>query len=186
MNRYVSSETCTRPGLPSDSIMLASVTSCDQTSNLKRRVPTMPHSTVPVCTPTRMFTCTAPTFQLVVRQVVWRLTYSDNWLDTSGYGTNSVRQVVGDNWRKHGWLATRGFSHIDLGLSAVNMTLPAFAAECCAAVPALQQSIAIYCRSGNHQQIRSCCGRSVGQMDGRTLDRFIDPAPCTKRPVSTR
>ena len=37
--------------------------------------------------------------------MVGRKTDSDNWLDTSSYGKYGVRQVVGDNWRKH-WLAS--------------------------------------------------------------------------------
>ncbi|KAK3780984.1 hypothetical protein RRG08_052131 [Elysia crispata] len=52
----VDSEMWTLPGSPVDSMVLASVTSLLHTSNLKRTVPTIPHSTVPVCTPTRMFT----------------------------------------------------------------------------------------------------------------------------------
>ena len=40
-------------------------------------------------------------------------TDNDNWLDTSGCGTCGVRQAVGDNWRKHGWLETPGLSHSD-------------------------------------------------------------------------
>ncbi|VDP65993.1 unnamed protein product [Schistosoma curassoni] len=47
---------CTFPASPLDSISLANVTSFDQTSNLKRLVPTIPQITLPVCTPTRIFT----------------------------------------------------------------------------------------------------------------------------------
>ena len=39
---------CTCPGFPVDSILLAKLTSLDQTSNLNRVLPTMPHKTVPV------------------------------------------------------------------------------------------------------------------------------------------
>lgn len=79
---YVSSVMCISPGRPVDSILVnrgkkvikfksfrlvsikaksigylfASDTSLLQTSNLTRRVPTMPHSTVPVWMPTRIFT----------------------------------------------------------------------------------------------------------------------------------
>jgi len=59
----------------------------------------------------------------VVRQVVGQQTGSDNWLETSGYGTCGVRQVVGDNWRKHGLLATPGLSHLDYTASPKTPTL---------------------------------------------------------------
>lgn len=44
------------PGIPPDSILLATVTSVDQTSNCHLFWPRTPPSTVPVCTPTRMST----------------------------------------------------------------------------------------------------------------------------------
>uniref|UniRef100_A0A914VPJ2 Uncharacterized protein n=1 Tax=Plectus sambesii TaxID=2011161 RepID=A0A914VPJ2_9BILA len=43
--RAVASEMCTRPAMPLDSISFAKLTSFENTSNLKRRVPTMPHMT---------------------------------------------------------------------------------------------------------------------------------------------
>jgi len=60
---------------------------------------------------------------------------------------------------------------VQLPTSAVNVTLPAFAAERRVATPLLlsagaccrraaQQSIDISCRPGAQQQIRRCCGRS--------------------------
>lgn len=44
------------PGIPPDSILLATVTSVDQTSNCHLFCPSTPPSTVPVWTPTRMST----------------------------------------------------------------------------------------------------------------------------------
>lgn len=49
----------TDPGSPPASIMLASVTSLDQTSYCHFRSPRTPHSTRPVCKPTRMFRFTS-------------------------------------------------------------------------------------------------------------------------------
>jgi len=80
--------------------------------------------------------------------------------------------------------------------SAVNMTLPAFAAKRRAAAPLLlgarrpPLSIDISCPHGAQQQTRrtprlmSSDGRRTdGQTDGRTIDRSIDPAPHTTWPV---
>lgn len=44
------------PGMPPASILLATVTSVDQTSYCQRFWPSTPPSTVPLCTPTRMST----------------------------------------------------------------------------------------------------------------------------------
>ena len=110
----------------------------------------------------------------VVRQVVGQQTGSDNWLETSGYGTCGVRQVVGDNWRKHGWLATRGFSHIDLGLSAVNMTLPAFAAERCACFTAIDRYLLPVGQSSANPQLLRSISRTDGRTDARPFHR-----PCS-------
>lgn len=44
------------PGMPPASILLATVTSVDQTSYCQRFWPKTPPSTVPLCTPTRMST----------------------------------------------------------------------------------------------------------------------------------
>jgi len=80
--------------------------------------------------------------------------------------------------------------------SAVNMTLPAFAAKRRAAAPLLlgarrpPLSIDISCPHGAQQQTRrtpmlmSSDGRRTdGQTDRRAIDRSIDPAPHTMRPV---
>jgi len=53
------------------------------------------------------------------------------------------------------------------------MTLPAFAA----AAPAEQQSISIFCPHGARQQTgRTSLLLSIDGTDGRTPDRFIEPA----------
>jgi len=76
--------------------------------------------------------------------------------------------------------------------SAVNVTLPAFAAEAecrcllhgarsapaaidrCSARRALSRKLAAHC----------CCCRSMGQTDGQTRDCYTDPAPHTMRAAS--
>ena len=87
--------------------------------------------------------------------------------------------------------------------SAVNMTLPAFAAKrravalCCGAVAAERPSLSINtsCPRGAQQQthhtplLRSNDGTDAWtdrQTDGGTLDRFIDPAAHIMRAASTR
>jgi len=72
------------------------------------------------------------------------------------------------------------------------MTLPAFAAERRAAAPLLLGPDSRRCRSifpartalSSKPAARRCCCRSVEQTDGRTLDRFVDPALHTVRAVS--
>ena len=74
--------------------------------------------------------------------------------------------------------------------SAVDMTLPEFAAERRAAAQLLP--VARRCRSISFARTTlsskpaacRCCARLMGQTDGRTPDRFIDPAPHTMRTVS--
>jgi len=81
-------------------------------------------------------------------------------------------------------------------LSYVNITLPAFAAERRAAAPLLhaerrrkQLSIDVSCRRGAEQQTRRTPlllsnDGTDRQTDGRTRERFIDPAPHTGRAVT--
>jgi len=74
------------------------------------------------------------------------------------------------------------------------MTLPSFAAERRAADPGCGAAAAgrpalssdIFCAYGAQQQTRRTplLRLTDGQMDGRTPDRFIDPAPHTMRTVS--
>ena len=52
----------THPGIPELSMLLANVTSCDQTSYCHLRNPSTPHNTLPVWTPTLMFTSTPVAF----------------------------------------------------------------------------------------------------------------------------
>ena len=63
----------------------------------------------------------------------------------------------------------------------VNMTLPAVAAE-----RRRLLSIGIFCRGALSNKPAACRCRSIGQTDGRTLDRFIDPVPHTIRALSVR
>jgi len=67
--------------------------------------------------------------------------------------------------------------------SAESVALPAFAA----APPAVQQSIDIPCAPGPQQQTRrtTCRSRRMGQTDGRTPHRYIDPASHSLRVVPT-
>jgi len=74
------------------------------------------------------------------------------------------------------------------------MTLPAFAAQRRAAAPGCGAvaagrpalSIDIFARTAlsSKPAARRCSVRLMGQTDGRTPDRFIDPAPHTMRAVS--
>jgi len=75
--------------------------------------------------------------------------------------------------------------------SAVNMALPAFAAERRAAVPLLLNAGACYrsispvCRVlSSKPTTHRCCCWLMGQTDGCTLDYFIDPTPQTMWAVS--
>ena len=78
--------------------------------------------------------------------------------------------------------------------SAVNMTLPAFAAERRAAAPLLLSAGARRCRSpssargalSSKPSARRCrfVARKNRRTDGRTLDRFVDPASHTVRAMS--
>ena len=75
--------------------------------------------------------------------------------------------------------------------SAVNVTLPTFAAECRAAAPLLLGVGACYRSiSPAHRVLSSkptachCSSRSMGQTDGQTLDHFTDPMPLTMQAVS--
>jgi len=71
--------------------------------------------------------------------------------------------------------------------SAVNMTLPAFAAERRAAGPgcgAVDRYLARTALSSKPAARRCCVRLTNGHMDGRTPDRFIDPDPHTMRTVS--
>ena len=57
-----------------------------------------------------------------------------------------------------------------------------FSVLCCGGIAAERrrlQSIDISCRGASSRKLaaRRCCCQSMGQTDGRTLDRFIDPAP---------
>jgi len=67
--------------------------------------------------------------------------------------------------------------------SGISMTVPAFAAEHRRAPAArcsyryLLQTPALSSKPAG----RRCCCRSMGRTDGRTLDRYIDPAPHTMR-----
>jgi len=72
------------------------------------------------------------------------------------------------------------------------MVLPAFAAQCMCQVPAINQYLLQMPKLGNKPATRCCCScRQTGQthepMDrqtnGRTPDRYIDPAPHTMRAV---
>ena len=75
---------------------------------------------------------------------------------------------------------------------AVNVTLPTYAAERPAAAPLLLGAGFRCCRSifpartalSSKPVARRCCCRSMGQTDGRTLDRFVDPAVRSMRAVS--
>ena len=75
-------------------------------------------------------------------------------------------------------------SCVQLPTSAVNVTLPAFAAERCAAATlppnagACYRSIYLAQRALSSKPAARRC-QSMGQTDGWTLDRFIDPAQHT-------
>ena len=76
-----------------------------------------------------------------------------------------------------------------LSVSHRCITLPGFAAERRAAAPLLlsapaagtqrQLSVDISCPQGAQQQTRRCCCQTMGQTDGQTPDRYIDPVPHT-------
>jgi len=86
--------------------------------------------------------------------------------------------------------AARRTSLCSASYARVNVTLLAFAAERRAAAPPLLStwrpplSIDISSPRGAQQQTRRTSRGMMGQTDGRTLDRFIDPAPHTMRAVS--
>jgi len=83
-----------------------------------------------------------------------------------------------------------GHGHeIKLRNSAVNVTLPAFAAERRAAAPLLLSAGARRCRSPSSARVALSSKPSArrcrhGKTDGRTLDRFVDPASHTVRAMS--
>lgn len=62
---------CTNPGSPPASITLASVTSFDQTSYCHFLSPSTPHSTRPVCRPTRMLRLTSVASATDLRDHAW-------------------------------------------------------------------------------------------------------------------
>ena len=68
-----------------------------------------------------------------------------------------------------------------------DVALPAFARR----IPQQQQPINISCppaglTAANLQQRICCCGPMLGQIDGRTPYRYIDPAPNSTRAVAVR
>jgi len=66
--------------------------------------------------------------------------------------------------------------------SALDMTLPAFAAERRRRVPAIDRYLLQAPALSSKPAARRCCSRSTeGRTDGRTPDRYIDPAPHTMR-----
>jgi len=84
-----------------------------------------------------------------------------------------------------------------LSVSQRCITLPGFAAERRAAAPLLlsapaagtrrqrrQLSVDISCPQGTQQQTCRCCRQTMGQTDGQTSDRYIDPVPHSTRASS--
>ena len=68
---------------------------------------------------------------------------------------------------------------LKLPTSVDNVALPAFAAECRAAAPAVQQSIGISHPSGRQHQTRRTLLQRENGTERRTPYRYIDPAPHT-------